>query len=123
VYDIADVRNGVYDRRLADIAQPTGLGTFQGYTAYGEHLYLLDGNAYSDGNPDPGNTHVSSVSFNGGPLTRVITKAGRSLTYREPEGMAVYRTDAGETRLCLGFASGGPGARRANIFYKNVLVP
>jgi len=36
--------------------------------------------------------------------------------------MAVYRTATGETRLFLGFASGDTGARRANIFYKNVLA-
>ena len=52
----------------------------------------------------------------------MATNAGGSLDYREPEGMAVYRTVAGETRLFLGFASGAAGARRANIFYKNVLV-
>jgi hypothetical protein len=122
VYNLADIRNGVYDRRLADIAQPSGLGTFQGYAVYGQYLYMLDGDPYSATNPSPGNAHVSSVSLNGGPLTRVQTNAGGSLTYREPEGMAVYRTIAGETRLFLGFASGASGDRRANIFYKNVLI-
>jgi hypothetical protein len=78
--------------------------------------------SYSDGNPPPGNAHVSSVDLNGGgSFARVPTNAGGSLDYREPEGMAVYRTAAGETRLFLGFASGSTGARKANIFYKNVL--
>ncbi len=122
VYDIADVRAGIYSRRLADIAQPAGLGNFQGYTAYGEYLYLLDGDYYDADNPPPGNTFVNSVSLNGGPLTREPTNAGGSLVYREPEGMAVYRTEAGEPRLFLGFASGEEGDRRCNIFYKNVLV-
>jgi hypothetical protein len=122
VYTPSDLHAGVYDRPLADIAQPAGMGTFQGYAVYGEYLYMLDGDAYSSTNPSPGNAHVSSVSFNGGPVTRVATNAGASLSYREPEGMAVYRTVAGETRLFLGFASGAAGARRANIFYKNVLV-
>jgi hypothetical protein len=122
VYTLADLHAGVYDRRLADLAQPAGLATFQGYAVYGEYLYMLDGEAYSSTNPPPGNAHVSSVSLNGGPVTRVPTNAGGSLTYREPEGMAVYRTVAGETRLFLGFASGATGKRRANIFYKNVLV-
>jgi hypothetical protein len=122
VYRIADIRAGVYDRKLADIAQPAGLGTFQGYAVYGQYLYMLDGDPYSGTNPPPGNAHVSSVSLNGGPLTRVPTNAGGSLTHREPEGMAVYRTVAGETRLFLGFASGPAGARRANVFYKNVLI-
>ena len=122
VYTIADIRNRRYDRKLADIAQPAGLGTFQGYAVYGEYLYLLDGDTYSGTNPPPGNTHVSSVSLNSGQFIRVPTKAGGSLTHREHEGMAVYRTIAGQTRLFLGFASGPAGARRANIFYKNVLI-
>jgi hypothetical protein len=122
VYTIADIRDGRYDRKLADIAQPSELGTFQGYTVYGQYLYMLDGDPYSDANPPPGNAHVSSVSLDGGSFIRVPTNAGGSLTHREPEGMAVYRTVAGETRLFLGFASGAPGARRANLFYKNVLV-
>jgi len=121
VYAIADVHAGSYNP-LADIAQPPGLGTFQGYAVYGEYLYLLDGEAYSSSNPPPGNAHVSSVSLNGGAFTRVPTNAGGSLTYREPEGMAVYQTVAGEVRLFLGFASGASGARRADIFYKNALV-
>ena len=122
-YDIADVRADIYSRRLADVAQPAGLGNFQGYTAFGEYLYLLDGDPYDpDTNPPPGNTFVNSVSLNGGPLTREPTNAGGSLVYREPEGMAVYRTVAGEPRLFLGFASENPGDRRCNIFYKNVLV-
>jgi hypothetical protein len=94
VYDLADVRDGQYGNRLADIAQPGGLGTFQGYTVFGEYLYLLDGDAYSSGNPSPGNAHVSSVSLNSGVVTRVQINAGGTLTFREPEGMAVYRTAA-----------------------------
>jgi hypothetical protein len=65
---------------------------------------------------------VNCVSLNGGPLTRVPTNAGGSLVFREPEGMAVYRTVAGEPRLFLGFASGEEGDRRCDAFYKNVLV-
>lgn len=123
-YDISDFQpGGGNGPALADIAQPTGLGTFQGYAVYGEYVYMLDGDPYSDSNPAPGNAHVSSVNLNtGGSFTRVATNAGTSLDYREPEGMAVYRTVGGETRLFLGFASGGQGDRRANIFYKNVLV-
>jgi hypothetical protein len=55
----------------------------------GQYLYMLDGDAYSDTNPSPGNAHVSSVNLNGGTLTRVQTNAGGTLSYREPEGMAV----------------------------------
>jgi hypothetical protein len=122
-YALADIRAGAYDRKLADIAQPAGLGTFQGYAVFGRYVYMLDGDSYSSSNPRPGNAHVSSVDLNGGgSFVRVPTNAGGSLDYREPEGMAVYRTAAGQTRLFLGFASGSTGARKANIFYKNVLV-
>lgn len=56
---------------------------------------------------------------------RSLTKAGESLVYREPEGMAVYRTADGETRLFFGFGSRSSLDninRYANIFSKNVLV-
>jgi hypothetical protein len=52
-YDIADLRAGVYHRRLADIAQPTELGTFQGYAVHGQYVSMLDGQANSEGNPHP----------------------------------------------------------------------
>jgi hypothetical protein len=47
-----------------------------------------------------------------------------SLPNREPEGMSVYRTAAGEPRLFLGFASHPTGSanRYASLYYKNVLV-
>jgi hypothetical protein len=48
-----------------------------------------------------------------------LTKAGSTLEYREPEGLAIYKTAAGEVRLFLGFASGVAGDRRSNLFYKN----
>ncbi|KAK4137501.1 hypothetical protein BT67DRAFT_438761 [Trichocladium antarcticum] len=51
-----------------------------------------------------------------------MTSAGKTLTFREPEGMAVYRTAAGQVRLFLGIGSGTAGDRRSNLFYKNVLV-
>lgn len=127
VYDLAAAASGDFSDKLADIAQPGGLGTFQGYTLYGSYLYLYDGTAYGTANPAPpdgdGNTYVTSVDVNTGTVVqRFLTKAGSTLTYREPEGMAIYQTVAGETRLFLGFASGGTGARRCNIFYKNALV-
>ncbi|QUH02418.1 teichoic acid biosynthesis protein C [Saccharopolyspora erythraea] len=125
VYELARASAGDFGTRLADFAQPA-LGSpapvFQGYTAHGRYLYLLDGESY-DSSPTL-NSRVTSVDINTGEIAEgpVITRAGESLTYREPEGMAVYRTEAGETRLFLGFASGAAGDRRCNLFYKNVLV-
>jgi hypothetical protein len=123
VFNVSEVAEGEYGNRLADVAVPEGLGTFQGYTLYGQYAYLLTGEAYSDENPEPGNSHVHSLDLNSGELVQsFLTGAGSTLTHREPEGMALYRTVAGEVRLFLGFASGEVGDRRSNIFYKNALV-
>lgn len=121
LYDIADMRASgtsgqppisVYDH----IKQPAGLGTFQGYTVFGDYLYLLDGDSGKD------NATVSSVNLRTGAASkRVPTHAGvnRLKNNREPEGLAIYVTTAGAPRLFLGFASGYVGKRVANIFYKN----
>lgn len=124
IFDLAAAAKGDFSAPLANVATPTGLGTFQGYTLYGSYLYLFTGNAYSSSNPDPGNARLTSIDVNTGTPKQksVLTKAGASLTYREPEGLAIYRTAGGETRLFLGFASGSAGARKANIFYKNALT-
>jgi hypothetical protein len=123
VFDVSEVAAGNYANRLVDVGQPSGLGTFQGYALYGQYAYLLTGEAYSDANPEPGNSYVHSLDLNSGELVqRFLTKAGSTLTHREPEGMGLYRTVAGEVRLFLGFASGAEGDRRSNLFYKNVLV-
>ncbi len=122
IFNLAEVAAGNYANRLADFAQPPGPGvSFQGYTLYGSYVYQLRGQSYDEA-PE-GNTHVSSVDVNtGAEVQSFRTGAGSTLTFREPEGMAVYRTSAGEVRLFLGFASGAAGDRRSNLFYKNVLV-
>ncbi|MCX4718993.1 teichoic acid biosynthesis protein C [Streptomyces virginiae] len=111
---------------LVDFKQPTISGTAQGYALYGSHMYYLTGDAYpGEGTPTgDGNTYVTSVDINTGAVKQgpVLTKAGSTLHHREPEGLAVYRTDAGEARLFIGFATGLEGDRRSSIFYKNALV-
>ncbi|MER6978410.1 hypothetical protein ABT317_15690 [Streptomyces carpinensis] len=84
----------------------------------------VTGNAYSSSDPAPGNTYVTSINVNTGAIAQgpTLAKAGSTLTCREPEGLAVYRTDAGESRLFLGFASGVEGDRRSSIFYMSALV-
>lgn len=128
LYDFSsvDVENGTFGDPLATITQPKlgdGSVTFQGYTVLGRYLYTLDG----DGQTDPAkiNSYVTSVDLNTGKaVQRSLTKAGKSLLYREPEGMAIHRTSGGETRLCFGFASRADGSinRWANVFHKNVLI-
>ncbi|MFC4493440.1 teichoic acid biosynthesis protein C [Streptomyces ovatisporus] len=129
LYDFSsmDIENGTFTDELAKITQPKlgdGSVTFQGYTVLGSYLYTLDG----DGHADPAgiNSYVTSVDLNTGKVVeRFLTKAGKSLVYREPEGMAITRTSGGEVRLAFGFASRtsvGDIDRYANVFHKNVLV-
>ncbi|MFE0717259.1 teichoic acid biosynthesis protein C [Streptomyces sp. NPDC058892] len=124
VYAMSDAKAGDFSSPKAYFKQPSIRGTAQGYTTYGQHLYYLTGNAYSSSNPVPGNAELTSVNLNTGAITQgpVLTKAGGTLEFREPEGLAIYRTNAGQSRLFLGFASGAAGDRRSNLFYKNVLV-
>ncbi|MGW0086472.1 phage baseplate protein [Streptomyces sp. NPDC003393] len=124
VYDTSDAFRGDFSNPVARFTPPAISGTAQGYTLYGSFMYYLTGNAYSSSNPSPGNTYLTSINVNTGAVAQgpTLTKAGSTLVFREPEGLAVYRTDAGESRLFLGFASGEEGDRRSSIFYKNALV-
>lgn len=69
-------------------------------------MYYLTGDAYpGDGTPiGDGNTYVTSIDINTGTVKQVpvLTKAGSTLHHREPEGLAIYRPDAGEARLFIG---------------------
>ncbi|WET77420.1 hypothetical protein P3102_25460 [Amycolatopsis sp. QT-25] len=97
---------------------------FQGYTIYGQYLYTLDGTGHED--PADIDSHVTCVDMNTGKVkSRALTKAGKSLVFREPERLGIYRSLAGETRLYLGSGSrSGMGKvnRYANLFDENVLI-
>ncbi|MWA07562.1 teichoic acid biosynthesis protein C [Actinomadura sp. LD22] len=124
VWKLSDLKARNYGARLVDIAQPaTVKQDFQGYTLYGRYLYLFNGTAYSASNPKPGNSYISAVDLNTGKLVGkpVFTQAGSTLSYREPEGLAIYKAGT-QLRLFLGFASGSSGARQANLFYKKDLA-
>ncbi|MFJ6695295.1 teichoic acid biosynthesis protein C [Streptomyces sp. NPDC091272] len=126
VYPLTAFETRSFGTPLADFAQPAIAGTAQGYALYGSYMYHLTGNAYP-GNGTPvgdGNTYVTSVDINTGAVKQgpVLSKAGSTLHFREPEGLAIYRTDAGEARLFIGFATGVEGDRRSSIFYKKALV-
>ncbi|WP_406169042.1 Tat pathway signal sequence domain protein [Streptomyces sp. NBC_00996] len=135
LYDLADFKAGGRTT-LADVAQPADLqpgypDTFQGFTSYGSYLYLLAGTAYgTDGSVSPdGNTYITSIDWNTGAMTeQKLTKAGYSLPYREPEGMAIQIPDPNNpqtVRLCSGFASvvsDTDSRKRASIYYKDALV-
>ncbi|WP_240103836.1 Tat pathway signal sequence domain protein [Streptomyces sp. MUM 16J] len=135
LYDLADFTSGGRTA-LADVAQPADLqpgysDTFQGFASYGSSLYLLAGTAYgTDGSVSPnGNTYVTCVDWNTGSVTeQELTKAGYSLPYREPEGMAIQIPDPASpqaVRLCMGFASTASDTdsrKKASVYYKDALV-
>lgn len=126
VYDLDDATKGDFTSPLAKLKHPsvkTKSDTFQGYAAYGQYLYLLTGNSY-DVTDGENNSEITTVDMNTGAIVEgpALTKAGSTLSFREPEGLTIYETAGGEVRLFLGFASGKAGDRRSNLFYKNVLV-
>ncbi|MEV0615887.1 teichoic acid biosynthesis protein C [Nonomuraea sp. NPDC050404] len=119
VFTLASVKAGAPEL-LHDIAQPGGLGTFQGYAAYGDFVYILTGNSYDD-SPPPGNTYITCLDLRSGEqVQRARSVAGKSLDFREPEGMGIQIV-SGAPRLCLGLAS-ERGPRLASIFYKSELI-
>ncbi|PRX92148.1 hypothetical protein [Allonocardiopsis opalescens] len=126
VYALDDLRARRYTP-LADVAQPPAVAAehpFQGYAVHGRYLYMLEGSAYgTPGSAEPtGNTHVTCVDLGSGAVVdRRLTRAGYTLPFREPEGMAV-QLDGSRARLCMGFASGEAGARLASVYYKDLLV-
>jgi hypothetical protein len=121
LHDLPDAAAGDFDAPLTTFTEPALGGVFQGYTIHGQYLYTLDGTGHDD--PADIDSYVTRIDMNTGAIeARALTRAGSTLVYREPEGMAVYRTEAGETRLFLGFGSRDGADRYANIFYKNALV-
>ncbi|KAG8416978.1 hypothetical protein J3459_013031 [Metarhizium acridum] len=88
------------------------------------YLYVLTGTSYEKSGGKV-NSEFTSVDMNTAKIQQgpLLAKAGEPLSFREPEGMAVYMTASGEPRLFLGFASGTEaGQRWSNLFYKNELV-
>jgi hypothetical protein len=126
VYSLAAARAGDFSTVLATFKQPalTAGVDFQGWTLYGSYAYFWEGEAYP-GEPDEtkANSKLWCYDINAGELVdSFLTLAGKSLTYREAEGMAVYGSTDATARLYFGFASGVTGDRRANLFYRNDLV-
>jgi len=132
VYDLDAFTAGDYSTHLADFPQtgahPDPAVPFQGYALHGDHLYQLAGTAYDDATNPPsghGNTYLSCLDIRtGNLLQQQRTEAGRSLDYREPEGLAIRRkAGKGGPRLCIGLASGDENARKFSIFYKPYTPP
>ncbi len=126
VYSLAAARTGDFSTVLASFKQPalTSGVAFQGWALYGAYAYFWEGEAYP-GEPDEtkANSKLWCYDINAGQIVdSFLTLAGKSLTYREAEGMAVYGSTDATARLYFGFASGVTGDRRANLFYRNDLV-
>ncbi|MEO3744041.1 hypothetical protein [Plantactinospora sp. B5E13] len=130
-FDLTAVKAGTYTP-LATVDEPAVVAAerpFQGYTSFGRYLYLLEGSAYGTYDSveaEHGNMHITTVDLNTGAVVqRAWSQAGYSLSFREPEGMAVQLTNAADpatARLCFGFASRDAPNRLASIYYKDLLV-
>ncbi|MBO0958802.1 hypothetical protein J1P26_03575 [Neobacillus sp. MM2021_6] len=127
LFDLEQVKQNNYVP-LADVLQPP-MGTFQGFTSYGGYLYTLEGNAYgSSGSVEPyGNTYITSVDWNTGKVVdRALFTGGDSLTFREPEGLAIRIPNIKhpqKAQLGVGFASNFTPDRWGNVYYLDQPVP
>jgi hypothetical protein len=92
----------------------TGISdVFQGHAHWFDQVYRLEGRS---GGVATAPTHVSRFDLPSGTMTqRSLTEAARTLTFREPQGIAVQRTPL---RLHMGFADGVSGARNISLYYK-----
>jgi receptor-binding protein len=118
-------------RRLFDgagVLQATGADLrdrLPGMDAVRRLVRVLLGGRGLSGEPDEtkANSKLWCYDINAGKIVdSFLTLAGKSLTYREAEGMVVYGSTDATARLYFGFASGVTGDRRANLFYRNDLM-
>ena len=89
----------------------------QGTTAFGNYVYLYWGENYDKA--PAGNTYLQSYKIVNGKAATLEqskhTEAYKSLDFREPEGINVYKSRSSAPVLAFGFASGKSGARKATI--------
>ena len=128
VYDLSAAGAGNFSHRLAHVREPDELDgkTFQGYTMMGNWLYTFEGKGHEpDSVPKKPDSILRAFDLNTGVQHSWFrTNAGKSLIWREPEGMAVYKPVGKGPRLFFGFtsraASGGLN-RYVSLYYKDVL--
>lgn len=124
-YPIAQAGSGNWSNPVYTVTVPqkkvvgssTKYMTSQGTTAFGNFVYLYWGDAYSSSNPAPkGNTWIQKYRISDGKLVQEKrTEAYKSLSFREPEGIAVYKPRSTAPILGFGFASGDASSRKATI--------
>lgn len=111
LYDVDRFRAGDYTP-LAQSAEQGIADVFQGHAHTGELVYRLEGRS---GGAEVSPTYLSCQNMATGQVVqRARTNAGDSLTFREPEGIAVQCG----TRLVLGFADGEAGGRDLSAYWK-----
>lgn len=93
----------------------TGISdVFQGHAHYFDQVYRLEGRS---GGVTAAPTHLSSFDLATGTVAQHrVTEAARTLTFREPEGLAVQLKPR---RLHMGLADGPMGARNMSLYYKD----
>jgi hypothetical protein len=92
---------------------PPGISQGWGLLPDGVSVIWLTGTRTSSANPPPGNTLLTAYDATG--ITgQVLVTDAPAMAWREPEGVHV---SAGQ--VCYGFASGQPGAFRANVYCRS----
>ncbi|MEU0572398.1 hypothetical protein ABZ297_44310 [Nonomuraea sp. NPDC005983] len=93
----------------------------------GQYAYLSYGGPPAKPSDPAKPSYLVRLDMNkaGGSVEEVYrTRAGESLSGREPQGMAIWRSSSGP-RLAFGFSSkisGSPDQFRATVFYKSDLT-
>ncbi|MFD3544896.1 signaling protein [Streptomyces sp. NPDC058655] len=94
---------------------------FQGCALYGNFIYVLTGNPYTDKKGDNprksgGNTFISAIDvLTGKPQGRQRVTVAPDLPYREPEGMAITLAGA-RPGLCIGFSVKNEDRRELTLY-------
>ncbi len=102
---------------LFDRAETGITDVFQGHAHLFDQVYRIEGRS---GGVVTAPTHISRFDLPSGAMTqRVVTEAAKTLTFREPQGLAVQRKPL---RLHMGFADGQIGARNLSLYYKDRYV-
>ncbi|MEV6316661.1 teichoic acid biosynthesis protein C [Streptomyces sp. NPDC051776] len=118
LFDLDAFTAGRYVRR-ADFAQPgTELALpFQGMTLHGDYAYQMLGHSHDPDSPPPdrGDTLLYCIDVRTGEVVQQVrSDTVYALNLREPEGLAVLRSEG--PRLCMGYASGPVGARKLSVY-------
>lgn len=94
-YDLADFKLHAFTP-LTSVQQVGVTGTLQSCALHGNTIYMQEGDAYSVGNPPPGNTYqVAMNATTGAFIERTLNTQGPDFPYREPEGMTVIASPTG----------------------------